>query len=55
MIVRLVVPSSRVKTDMSTGLSQYQGLLSQADIELSVISKNFFFTFFNLFLAFTVS
>ncbi|TGZ85553.1 DUF221-domain-containing protein [Ascodesmis nigricans] len=35
-------------------LSTYQGLLSQADVELSVISKNFFFTFFNLFFAFTV-
>jgi len=35
-------------------LSQYQGLISQEEVELSVISKNFFFTFFNLFLAFTV-
>lgn len=29
-------------------------MTSQGDIELSVISKNFFFTFFNLFLVFTV-
>jgi hypothetical protein len=29
-------------------------MISQADVELSVISKNFFFTFFNLFLVFTV-
>lgn len=36
-------------------LSQYQGLISRGEIELSVISKNFFFTFFNLFLAFTIS
>ncbi|KAF8252786.1 DUF221-domain-containing protein [Wilcoxina mikolae CBS 423.85] len=35
-------------------LSQYQGMISQEEVELSVISKNFFFTFFNLFLAFTV-
>lgn len=35
-------------------LSNYQGMISQADIELSVISKNFFFTFFNLFCAFTI-
>ncbi|KAI5810195.1 hypothetical protein DFH27DRAFT_179369 [Peziza echinospora] len=35
-------------------LSSFQGMLSQADVELSVISKNFFFTFFNLFFAFSV-
>lgn len=29
-------------------------MISQSDVELSVISKNFFFTFFNLFLVFTV-
>lgn len=31
-----------------------QGMTSQGDIELSVISKNFFFVFCNLFLVFTV-
>ncbi|KAL2021369.1 hypothetical protein VTK56DRAFT_7234 [Thermocarpiscus australiensis] len=35
-------------------LSYHQGMLSQGDIALSVISKNFFFTFFNIFLIFTV-
>jgi len=35
-------------------LSYKQGMLSQGDIALSVISKNFFFTFFNIFLIFTV-
>ncbi|KAF8477563.1 hypothetical protein BDZ91DRAFT_29304 [Kalaharituber pfeilii] len=35
-------------------LSNRQGMISQADVELSVISKNFFFTFFNLFFAFSV-
>lgn len=35
-------------------LSYQQGMLSQGDIALSVISKNFFFTFFNIFLIFTV-
>jgi calcium permeable stress-gated cation channel len=35
-------------------LSYYQGMLSHGDIALSVISKNFFFTFFNIFLVFTV-
>lgn len=35
-------------------LSNYQGMLSQGDVELSIISKNFFFAFFNIFLAFTV-
>ncbi|KAK3694426.1 hypothetical protein B0T22DRAFT_70910 [Podospora appendiculata] len=35
-------------------LSYQQGMISQGDIALSVISKNFFFTFFNIFLIFTV-
>ena len=35
-------------------LSHMQGMTSQGDIELSLISKNFFFTFFNLFIVFTV-
>ena len=35
-------------------LSYQQGMISQGDIALSVISKNFFFTFFNIFLTFTV-
>ncbi|KAK6509101.1 hypothetical protein TWF481_003864 [Arthrobotrys musiformis] len=35
-------------------LSTLQGMISQADVERSVVSKNFFFTFFNLFLIFTV-
>ncbi|KAF9884651.1 hypothetical protein FE257_001404 [Aspergillus nanangensis] len=34
--------------------SNRQGMTSRGDIELSVISKNFFFSFFNLFLIFTV-
>ena len=28
-------------------------MISQGDVELSVISKNFFFTFFNFFIVFT--
>ncbi|KAE8356641.1 glycogen debranching enzyme [Aspergillus coremiiformis] len=35
-------------------LSNLQGMTSRGDVELSVISKNFFFSFFNLFLVFTV-
>ncbi|EER29838.1 hypothetical protein CPC735_011560 [Coccidioides posadasii C735 delta SOWgp] len=35
-------------------LANMQGMISRGDVELSVISKNFFFTFFNLFLVFTV-
>ncbi|QSS54750.1 DUF221 domain-containing protein [Histoplasma capsulatum var. duboisii H88] len=35
-------------------LGNLQGMTSQGDVELSLISKNFFFTFFNLFLVFTV-
>jgi calcium permeable stress-gated cation channel len=34
-------------------LSYQQGIVSQGDVELSVISKNFFFTFFNFFIVFT--
>ncbi|RPA93961.1 DUF221-domain-containing protein [Choiromyces venosus 120613-1] len=35
-------------------LSNRQGQISQGDVELSLISKNFFFTFFNVFFAFTI-
>ncbi|KAL9597414.1 MAG: hypothetical protein Q9219_005167 [cf. Caloplaca sp. 3 TL-2023] len=35
-------------------LSTQQGMLSQGEIEISLISKNFFFTFFNLFVLFTI-
>ena len=37
-----------------TGLANLQGMTSQGDVELSVIQKNFFFTFFNLFVVFTI-
>ncbi|KAJ3495985.1 hypothetical protein NLG97_g2997 [Lecanicillium saksenae] len=36
-------------------LANHQGMISQGDVELSVISKNFFFTFFNTFFVFAVS
>ena len=36
------------------GLSTLQGMVSQGDVEMSLISKNFFFSFFNLFVVFTV-
>ena len=35
-------------------LSWCQGMISQGDVELSAISKNFFFTFFNFFVVFTL-
>ncbi|PSK43697.1 Calcium permeable stress-gated cation channel 1 [Elsinoe australis] len=35
-------------------LASCQGMTSQGDVELSVISKNFFFTFVNFFLVFSV-
>ena len=35
-------------------LANLQGMTSQGDVELSVISKNFFFTFFSLFIVFTI-
>lgn len=35
-------------------LANQQGMTSQGDVELSVISKNFFFVFFNLFIVFTL-
>lgn len=47
-------PSVSTFTNDLAGLSHHQGMMSGGDIELSVISKNFFFTFFNLFLVFTV-
>jgi calcium permeable stress-gated cation channel len=34
-------------------LSNMEGMISQSEVELSVISKNFFFTFFNVFFVFT--
>lgn len=36
------------------GLSTLQGMISQGEVEMSLISKNFFFTFFNLFVVFTI-
>lgn len=36
-------------------LTYYQGHLSNSDIELSTLLKNFFYIFFNLFLVFTVT
>jgi hypothetical protein len=36
-------------------LSNHQGMISQGDVELSIISKNFFFTFFNTFFVFAIS
>lgn len=39
---------------MVIGLANQQGMISQGDVELSVISKNFFFTFFNFFFVFTI-
>ena len=39
---------------MRADLSNLQGMTSQGDVELSVISKNFFFTFFVFFIAFTL-
>ncbi|RLV93943.1 Calcium permeable stress-gated cation channel 1 [Spathaspora sp. JA1] len=36
-------------------LSQYQGHSSNSDIELSTLSKNFFFIFFNLFLIYVAA
>ncbi|KKY19856.1 hypothetical protein UCDDS831_g05141 [Diplodia seriata] len=35
-------------------LANHQGMIGQGDVELSVISKNFFFVFFNFFVVFTV-
>ncbi|KAL8735277.1 MAG: hypothetical protein Q9181_002869 [Wetmoreana brouardii] len=35
-------------------LSTQQGMLSQGEVEMSLIWKNFFFTFFNLFVLFTI-
>jgi len=53
MIVWILLPLSLHLADNGTGLSNLQGTISQGEIELSVISKNFFFTFFNFFIIFT--
>ncbi|KAK7206386.1 hypothetical protein BZA70DRAFT_236793 [Myxozyma melibiosi] len=37
------------------GLSNLQGYLSHGDVELSVVGKNFFYIFVNLFLLFTIA
>ena len=47
-LLRLRVANSEL------GLSNLQGSISQTDVELSVVSKNFFFTFFNFFVVFTL-
>ncbi|KKA20958.1 Uncharacterized protein T310_5012 [Rasamsonia emersonii CBS 393.64] len=49
----LSLPMEQTNFD-GLGLSGLQGMTSRGDVELSIISKNFFFTFFNLFLVFTV-
>ncbi|OLN93251.1 Calcium permeable stress-gated cation channel 1 [Colletotrichum chlorophyti] len=36
-------------------LSYQQGTISKGDVELSIVSKNFFFTFFNLFIVLVTS
>lgn len=36
-------------------LAGFQGFVSYGEVELSVISKNFFYVFFNMFLVFTVA
>ncbi|KAH9994169.1 DUF221-domain-containing protein [Xylariaceae sp. FL0662B] len=36
-------------------LANIQGMVSQGDVELSTISKNFFFIFFNIFVVYAVS
>lgn len=36
-------------------LANFQGMMSQSDVELSVISKNFFFSIVNYFIIFTIS
>lgn len=54
MIVSRPLRSIIPKADFDIGLANQQGMISQGDVELSVISKNFFFTFFNFFILFTV-
>lgn len=46
--------NANVLINLITGLSNLQGMISQGDVELSIISKNFFFTFFNFFVIFTI-
>ncbi|KAK9495285.1 hypothetical protein V1508DRAFT_410388 [Lipomyces doorenjongii] len=37
------------------GISNLQGYISHGDVELSVIAKNFFYVFFNMFIVFTAA
>lgn len=48
------IQAFKEQANIDTGLANQQGMISQGDVELSVISKNFFFTFFNFFILFTV-
>ncbi|KAK9238332.1 hypothetical protein V1525DRAFT_401263 [Lipomyces kononenkoae] len=38
-----------------SGISNLQGHISNGDVELSVVAKNFFFVFFNMFIVFTAA
>src|ERR1700727_507164 len=53
MTVSLYGYSLKQPLKFKSGLANLQGMISQGDVELSVISKNFFFTFFNFFVIFT--
>ncbi len=50
----MISETSKYLTSCDLGFASLQGMTSQGDVEMSLISKNFFFTFFNLFLIFTV-
>ena len=53
MIVSMCLQDFLTRLIDDSGLANLQGNMSQGDIELSVISKNFFFSFFNYFIVFT--
>ncbi len=54
MIVSITRSKLGDLSDSNAGLANMQGMISHGDVQLSVISKNFFFTFFNYFIIFTV-
>lgn len=47
-------PGTDGRVSLILGLASMQGMMSQGEVELSLISKMFFFTFFNLFGVLTI-
>ncbi|KAJ8102705.1 hypothetical protein POJ06DRAFT_54098 [Lipomyces tetrasporus] len=44
-----------IAPSLYNGISNLQGYISHGDVELSVVAKNFFYVFFNMFIVFTAA